>query len=702
MLLKGLTILKNIERAFQTRHFFRTARGAVSFAAIVGGGFVAESAFAQEVCSPSGFDESRELCDVTTEGGASVSQAFGISGDGAMIVGLTGNYYDDEFRDFYSQNAATWSPSSGWNPLEQLPEATSSRAVGVNADGSIIVGTNSFETGTRAVRWINGEATDLGLLPEGISSEANAVSSDGSTIVGWGRIPDGNSTAWRAFRWTENGGMENLGTLGDSSIANAVNSDGTVIVGQTSGPEDIYWIYWQAFQWTEGQGMTFLENQVGSSTGRAYGVNDAGNIIVGTSSGAVRWVDGSVESLGSLSENSASDLAYAVNSEGNIIVGVSNTEDGRRAFRWIESETGDSEMQNLGVLTDQWESSARAVSDDGEIVVGNSGDRAFIWREIDNGGTMEDHANLLSSFPVLGNDSAVAQAEQQFALGQVMRQSSFAELGRSTISVNVDSQHTGRNPTTVGERTTSLASLSFGRGITDTLTLGGTISLSGTSLKNNAFDMDTGLGVAIWGQYSEGGAARTGLQLGGAIGYMRTEGEIARGRLLTDVVLATGQADVETRAIQATLGYGLQRNNWLVTPSFGIAHYDTKRSAYAETGAAFNAAYDEMSTSRTVATLGVSGEFEVSEQGSLSFGAGIDRELSSDNPRLSGTSDIPGLASFDIDSTFKPNRTRAFVSMGYTHDFENGSTVSSNLRVGEAVYGTTPSVGLGVSYSMQF
>ncbi|TVQ02391.1 MAG: autotransporter domain-containing protein, partial [Roseinatronobacter sp.] len=393
----------------------------------------------------------------------------------------------------------------------------------------------------------------------------------------------------------------------------------------------------------------------------------------------------------------SSSRAYGVNADGSVVVGSGDSSDGTRAFRWVAGAG----MENLGTLTGGSSSRAYGVNADGSVVVGvsgsSAGDRAFIWR-----GVMEDFENLITSFPVLGNDSAVALAEQQFALGQVMGQSGLAAAGQSILSARAGVQHTGRNPTSVGARTTSLGALSFGRGISDNLTLGASISVNATSLQNNAFDMDTGFGAALWGQYSEGGLARTGLQFGAALGYMRSRGEVARGRLLTDVALATGSATVETRAVQATIGYGFAQEGWLVTPSLGVAHYDTTRAAYTETGAAFNASYDALRTSRTVATLGVTGEVALGEQGRLSLGVGVDHEVKSERPRLTGTSDIPGLATFDIGSTASPNRTRAFATVGYTHDLGNGSSISGNVRVGQAVYGSTLSVGLGLSYSMRF
>lgn len=248
--------------------------------------------------------------------------------------------------------------------------------------------------------------------------------------------------------------------------------------------------------------------------------------------------------------------------------------------------------------------------------------------------------------------------------------------GQSAMSTSAALQSTDRNRTTVGARTTSLAALGFDHGISETMTLGATLSLSGTSLKNNAVDMDAGLGLAVWGQYSAGGTDHTGLQLGGAFGFTRSEG----GRLLTDVITAAGQADVETRALHATVGYGLTGGKWLVTPELGLERYDTRRTAYTETVAAFNASYDAMETRRKVATLSMSGKMALGERGQLSLGIGVDREVDTERPRLTGRSDLPGLATFDIGSTFAANHMRAFATVGYAHDLGDGVTLSAELR----------------------
>jgi uncharacterized protein with beta-barrel porin domain len=140
----------------------------------------------------------------------------------------------------------------------------------------------------------------------------------------------------------------------------------------------------------------------------------------------------------------------------------------------------------------------------------------------------------------------------------------------------------------------------------------------------------------------------------------------------------------------------------LVTPFAAIAHYQTTRAAYTEAGASFNATYDEMQVTRTDLTLGVNAEIAIGAQGRLSLGAGVERTLGTPAAVLTGTSDIPGMTAFSIPGDFVANRTRAYASAGYSHDFGNGFSLSGDLRVGQAVYGTSPDVRGGVTVGFTF
>ncbi|GGD29424.1 autotransporter outer membrane beta-barrel domain-containing protein [Sinisalibacter lacisalsi] len=315
---------------------------------------------------------------------------------------------------------------------------------------------------------------------------------------------------------------------------------------------------------------------------------------------------------------------------------------------------------------------------------------------------MQDFDNLLTSFPVLANDSAVAAAQAQQGLGQTMRQGFFAGAGQFGMQLHGGFSWTDRNPTTVGARRTNSGAVSLGYGVSDAVSVGVTASFAGTSLANNGFDMSAGPGLAAWARYSAGGAAGTGLQAEAAFGWSRAEGEITRGRLLANVDLATGSSSLETWGGTASIGYGMELGGWLVTPHAGLTHYQTTRAAYTETGASFNASYDEMQVSRTDLTLGVTGEIRVGAQGTLSFGAGIERALGGQDAVLSGTSDIPGMTTFNIPASFVANQTRGYVTAGYAHDFGNGMTLSGDLRVGHAVYGTSPEVRGGLALGFSF
>ena len=102
-------------------------------------------------------------------------------------------------------------------------EGEYSAAVAINRDG-VIVGVAStdggegldFGVGIHAVRWEDGEVTDLGTLGEGESSAANAINRDGA-IVGNSLIepgpPTGRAGESRACLWAADGELYDLNEL---------------------------------------------------------------------------------------------------------------------------------------------------------------------------------------------------------------------------------------------------------------------------------------------------------------------------------------------------------------------------------------------------------------------------------------------------------------------------------------------------------
>jgi probable HAF family extracellular repeat protein len=157
-----------------------------------------------------------------------------------------------------------------------------SEARGVSADGAVVVGTARNDAGQfRAFRWTEaGGMQDLGTLG-GDWSEAWGVSADGLVVVGWAR---NDAEQPRAFRWTVDGGMQDLGTLGgDESEAYGVSADGTVVVGGAYNAA----AQLRAFRWTASGGMEDLNTTYaslltdGSELWEALATSADGRYIVG-------------------------------------------------------------------------------------------------------------------------------------------------------------------------------------------------------------------------------------------------------------------------------------------------------------------------------------------------------------------------------------------------------------------------------------
>jgi probable HAF family extracellular repeat protein len=137
-------------------------------------------------------------------------------------------------------------------PLPPLPGDSDGAAVAINNQG-VAVGISGLcgtsvggLTAAHAVRWQNGNATNIGNLGGVAWNTPTAIDNHGR-IVGFSDLP-GDSVAnpnYHAFLW-QNGVMTDLGTLpGDSfSIAWGINDEG-VIVGQSIGSSGSRAVIWQ-------------------------------------------------------------------------------------------------------------------------------------------------------------------------------------------------------------------------------------------------------------------------------------------------------------------------------------------------------------------------------------------------------------------------------------------------------------------------
>jgi probable HAF family extracellular repeat protein len=136
-----------------------------------------------------------------------------------------------------------------------------SEAFGISGDGYVVVGkaknTDPYDA-TKSIKeafiWEDGVMTGLGFLQDDTSkveSEAKAASYDGSVVVGNSKVDDPNDvtkSVKEAFIW-EDGVMTGLGFLADAagpfeSKATGVSADGSVVVGESklvTGKEAFVW-----------------------------------------------------------------------------------------------------------------------------------------------------------------------------------------------------------------------------------------------------------------------------------------------------------------------------------------------------------------------------------------------------------------------------------------------------------------------------
>ncbi len=202
------------------------------------------------------------MIDLVTIGG-NWSWAFGISSDGSVIVGSSHNYQGKIYACVWANGLLT--------ALDTInPFGNSTRRI--SGDGSVIVGAKLIARSPdiqHACIWRSGfEELDLGTLG-GLNSGAGDASFDGTIVVGGSQLSNGD---WRAFRWVEGIGMQDLGTIGWQSSANAISGNGLVVVGDCNEAK--------AFRWTETNGMQDLGN-LGKRDCSAQDVSYDGSVIVG-------------------------------------------------------------------------------------------------------------------------------------------------------------------------------------------------------------------------------------------------------------------------------------------------------------------------------------------------------------------------------------------------------------------------------------
>ncbi len=225
--------------------------------------------------------------NVVGSAGTTALRAHAITPNGTYVAGGAGQ---SSPAGPFNSEAFRWSSSDGLVRLGFVAGTpTESLATGISADGAVVVGYSGNSPGGTAFRWTQATGmVGLGVLAGDEWSAATAVSADGAVIVGHsvdqqivvsGGIPELRLT-YRAFRWTSGGGLE---ALGDGE-ALAVSADGTRVVGKGSGPT-------RAFLWDEAHGRRDLRELLEDDYGldmsgwtleSATGISADGTVIVGT------------------------------------------------------------------------------------------------------------------------------------------------------------------------------------------------------------------------------------------------------------------------------------------------------------------------------------------------------------------------------------------------------------------------------------
>lgn len=268
-----------------------------------------------------------------------------------------------------------------------------SRANGVSPDGSIAVGGDDTDFGTRSVYWTSGSFfPEFLFAPGGDFAYGTAVgaSASGDVIIGWWSTEIDGSHARVAMAWTDFGTGIELEALPDAQRQDSlfttvydVSNDGAIAVGLSMDADQEQ----QPVTWDPSTGaVTPLAMLPGRTGGQARFVSADGRVIVGLQYGTgvtdpmVIWTDGVPEAAAlSLPPGFESFNINSVSPDGSIIggtlfpFGFDPIDNPMRAGIWRSGE-GITLLDSLAMPGEPAEEDVvSAVSQDGSLAVGRVG-----------------------------------------------------------------------------------------------------------------------------------------------------------------------------------------------------------------------------------------------------------------------------------------------------------------------------------------
>jgi len=622
------------------------------------------------------------------------SIAFGVSGDGSVVVGYSTT----------GGNAHAFSYQNGvMTDLGFLQNGVISYAKAASNDGSVIVGSSSYINNSnlyQAFKYVmtNGGPlmTGLGFLANGDESVAGGVSSNGVVIAGYSNLTAGGSN-YHAFKYV-NGIISDLGTIDNNNSASdskayGVSSDGLVIVGAST--PDGNSTNQRAFKYSNGQ-MTDLGvlNGRGDTNSAAFAVSANGQVVVGYSghtgdNHAIKYENGTMTDLGSLGGNLS--VARAASANGAVIVGESNLTSGGsyHAFKYFKGA-----MTDLGTLGGN-SSNAYGVSADGSVIVGYSNTaqnvrHAFLYRnsmlDVDNTYTaLAQNASQLNS--VLNLQSNLLNAGLSYDCANFSANNLCVAVGGSYSSNS--NQHSAQ----------SAANLRAAYQLTPSVRIGAFVDQAISNSTPNNFNLKNNMPLigafAAWSQNSDG----LGASVRASVAYNHRDMDITRTKL-DNTEAGTGSASLTTKGIQLEGAWGVALNDhWTAQPFAGVRFTNIKRSAFAENGVDFPVSYDKATLSGTTGYVGARFNGVMSDKLSSHLSIGIEQDLSRHLSNNSGA--IETLGSFNL-SAPSIRETRGFVMGGLNYKVNQVSSINAGVSLNQDALNHAVGVTAMANYMIGF